>query len=42
MGLELKPSKTRLVHTLNSFAEEPPGFEFLGNQTNLLSNVSKT
>ena len=30
MGLELKPSKTRLTHTLNECAEEKPGFHFLG------------
>ena len=30
IGLELKPSKTRLVHTLTSLNEEPPGFNFLG------------
>ncbi|QIR37254.1 group II intron reverse transcriptase/maturase [Tolypothrix sp. PCC 7910] len=30
MGLELKPSKTKLVHTLNSHDGEPPGFDFLG------------
>jgi RNA-directed DNA polymerase len=30
MGLELKPSKTRLTHTLNKYAEEEPGFNFLG------------
>lgn len=30
MGLELKPSKTKLVHTLNSHNGEPPGFDFLG------------
>ncbi|MHC5756048.1 MAG: group II intron reverse transcriptase/maturase [Nostoc sp.] len=29
MGLELKPSKTRLTHTLNKYEEEP-GFNFLG------------
>lgn len=30
MGLELKPSKTRLTHTLNMYGEEKPGFNFLG------------
>jgi RNA-directed DNA polymerase len=30
MGLELKPSKTRLAHTLNSVEKEKPGFNFLG------------
>ena len=30
MGLELKPSKTRLTHTLNKCGEEKPGFNFLG------------
>ncbi len=30
MGLELKPSKTRLTHTLNRYGEEEPGFDFLG------------
>jgi RNA-directed DNA polymerase len=30
MGLELKPSKTRLAHTLNQCEQEKPGFEFLG------------
>ncbi len=30
MGLELKPAKTRLTHTLNMYAEEKPGFNFLG------------
>ncbi|MEH1997697.1 MAG: group II intron reverse transcriptase/maturase [Nostoc sp.] len=30
MGLELKPSKTRLVHTLNQVDEQSPGFDFLG------------
>lgn len=30
MGLELKPSKTRLTHTLNKRGEENPGFDFLG------------
>ena len=30
MGLELKPSKTRLTHTLNKYEEEQPGFNFLG------------
>ena len=30
MGLELKPSKTRLTHTLNRYEKEEPGFNFLG------------
>jgi RNA-directed DNA polymerase len=30
MGLELKPSKTRLAHTLNQYEQERPGFDFLG------------
>ena len=30
MGLELKPSKTRLAHTLLQYEEEKPGFDFLG------------
>jgi RNA-directed DNA polymerase len=30
MGLELKPSKTRLTHTLNEYGSEKPGFDFLG------------
>ena len=30
MGLELKPSKTRLCHTLNKWEENEPGFNFLG------------
>jgi len=30
MGLELKPSKTRLAHTLNAVENEKPGFNFLG------------
>ncbi|MBW4647690.1 MAG: group II intron reverse transcriptase/maturase [Kastovskya adunca ATA6-11-RM4] len=30
MGLELKPSKTRLAHTLNQVENENPGFDFLG------------
>ena len=30
IGLELKPSKTRLTHTLSTFVEEKPGFNFLG------------
>ena len=29
MGLELKPSKTRLVHTLYEYNDEKPGFDFL-------------
>ena len=30
LGLELKPSKTRIVHTLNPVEEQKPGFDFLG------------
>jgi RNA-directed DNA polymerase len=30
MGLELKPSKTRLTHTLNKYGDNEPGFNFLG------------
>ncbi len=30
IGLELKPSKTRLAHTLNAVEDEKPGFNFLG------------
>jgi RNA-directed DNA polymerase len=30
MGLELKPSKTRLAHNLNQVENEKPGFNFLG------------
>ena len=30
IGLELKPSKTRLAHTLNKLNDEQPGFNFLG------------
>ncbi len=30
MGLELKPSKTRLVHTLHEFEDNKAGFDFLG------------
>ncbi|NJM72064.1 MAG: group II intron reverse transcriptase/maturase [Scytonema sp. RU_4_4] len=30
MGLELKPSKTRLTHTLYKYENEKPGFDFLG------------
>lgn len=30
MGLELKPSKTRLAHTLTQHEQEKPGFDFLG------------
>ena len=29
-SLELKPSKTRLAHTLNQYKQENPGFDFLG------------
>ncbi len=30
LGLSLKPSKTRLVHTLEAYQGSPPGFNFLG------------
>ncbi len=30
MGLELKPSKTRITHTLYEYESEKPGFDFLG------------
>ncbi|VXD23370.1 conserved hypothetical protein [Planktothrix serta PCC 8927] len=30
MGLELKPSKTRMTHTLNLYENQEPGFDFLG------------
>ncbi len=30
MGLELKPSKTRITHTLVGYEDEQPGFDFLG------------
>jgi len=30
IGLELKPSKTRLAHTLNKLDSVEPGFNFLG------------
>ena len=30
MGLELKPSKTKIVHTLKELSGEKPGFDFLG------------
>lgn len=30
IGLELKPSKTRIAHTLNHYKKEKPGFDFLG------------
>ena len=30
IGLELKPSKTRIAHTLNHHKREKPGFDFLG------------
>jgi RNA-directed DNA polymerase len=30
IGLELKPSKTRLTHTLSEIESEKPGFDFLG------------
>jgi RNA-directed DNA polymerase len=30
IGLELKPSKTRIAHTLEQYGQEKPGFDFLG------------
>ena len=30
MGLELKPSKTRITHTLHKYESQKPGFDFLG------------
>ncbi len=30
LNLELKPSKTRIAHTLNVYQDEKPGFDFLG------------
>ncbi len=30
MGLDLKPSKTRIAHTLEHYKKEKPGFDFLG------------
>ncbi|MGK7948441.1 MAG: group II intron reverse transcriptase/maturase [Xenococcaceae cyanobacterium] len=30
LGLELKPSKTKIVHTLNELEDNKPGFDFLG------------
>jgi len=30
MGLELKPSKTRIAHTLENYQKEKAGFDFLG------------
>ncbi|WP_346341728.1 group II intron reverse transcriptase/maturase [[Phormidium] sp. ETS-05] len=30
VGLELKPAKTRLAHTLEAVGDEKPGFDFLG------------
>jgi RNA-directed DNA polymerase len=30
IGLEMKPSKTRIAHTLQALEGEPPGFDFLG------------
>lgn len=30
MGLELKPNKTRIVHTLQEYENQKPGFDFLG------------
>lgn len=30
MGLELRPSKTRVAHTLDSYKKEKSGFDFLG------------
>lgn len=41
MGLELKPSKTRIVHTLNEHEGQKAGFDFLGFQI-LQHEVGKT
>jgi RNA-directed DNA polymerase len=30
IGLELKPEKTRIAHTLDEYEDEKPGFDFLG------------
>ena len=30
LGLELKPNKTKICHSLNSYKKEKPGFDFLG------------
>lgn len=30
VSLELKPEKTRIVHTMNALDDNPPGFDFLG------------
>jgi RNA-directed DNA polymerase len=30
IGLELHPTKTRIIHTLNGYQESPPGLTFLG------------
>jgi RNA-directed DNA polymerase len=30
IGLELRPEKTRIAHTLEKLGEEKPGFNFLG------------
>lgn len=30
VGLELKPEKTRIVHTMDPLNQNPPGFDFLG------------
>jgi len=30
IGLELKPSKTRIAHTLYEYEQQKPGFDFLG------------
>jgi len=30
VGLELSPDKTRIVHTLDTMDQNPPGFDFLG------------
>ena len=30
VGLELSPDKTRIVHTMDPFNQNPPGFDFLG------------
>ncbi len=41
LGLTLKPSKTKIVHTLNPVEEQKPGFDFLGSNIRSYS-VGKT
>jgi len=33
MGLEMKPSKTRIAHTLDTLEAEPPGFDFWASRS---------